>query len=404
MVADSQSPYWTETTDPFTPSCSGGIPQKMDVIVVGGGLTGISAAYHLSRAGRQVMVLEAFNVGSGASGRNGGQALNGWPLDMIEIRERYGNDTAQVLWHFSNEALSRFVQIASDEAIECDLQQVGHLDAAGTESDVLRLHEEQRVLAALGKKTEWWSKGEIQDRVGTSMYLGGIYDITCYQVHPLKFVQGLAKAAERRGAKIFCFSPVIAIDREPTGYRVRGQEFVTHAKEVILATNGYVPSFAHWVRSQLWSVASRVVVTAPQAGLIPETMPTVSDSSTEYHYFRLVEHGRLLFGARPPILPKIARMFPQMAKIPSEFEWEGRVAISWDGLPHFGRTPDGYWFAAGYTGHGVVLSTALGQLIAESIAGKPLERSLANALGSTMKRRPFSRRWRVLRQSDSPCR
>ncbi len=398
MVAVSQSPYWIKTTDPFAPSCSGGIPQKMDVIVVGGGLTGISAAYHLSRAGRQVMVLEAFDVGSGASGRNGGQVLNGWPLDMREIRERYGNDTAQVLWHFSDEALSRFVQIASGEAIVCDLQQVGHLDGAWAESDVLRLKEEQRILAELGKKTEWWSKGEIRDHVGTSMYLGGIYDIACYQVHPLKFVQGLAKAAERRGTQIFCFSPVTAIDRERTGYQVRGSGFVSHANEVILATNGYVPSFAHWVRSQLWSVASRVVVTAPQTGLLPEKMPTVSDSSTEYHYFRLMEHGRLLFGGRPPILPKIARMFPQMVQVPTEFEWEGRVAISWDGLPHFGRAPGGYWFAAGYTGHGIVLSTALGQLIAEAISGKPLEKSLANTLGpSNMKRRPFSRRWRAFR-------
>ncbi|PSR32875.1 MAG: FAD-binding oxidoreductase [Sulfobacillus benefaciens] len=395
MVADSQSSYWTKTTDPFISTGSEGIPQRMDVIVVGGGLTGISAAYHLSRAGRQVMVLEAFDVGSGASGRNGGQALNGWPLDMRQIRERYGNDTAQVLWRFSEEALSRFVQIASDEEIVCDLQQVGHLDAAWTESDVLRLQEEQRVLAALGKQTEWWSKGEIWDRVGTSLYLGGIYDNACYQVNPLKFVQGLAKAAERQGAKIFCFAPVMAIDREPTGYRVRGQKFVSHAKEVILATNGYVPSFAHWVRSQLWSVASQVVVTDPQKGLLPEMMPTVSDSSQEYHYFRLVEHGRLLFGGRPPILPKIARMFPQMAQVPRAFEWEGRVAISWDGLPHFGRTPGGYWFAAGYTGHGVVLSTALGQLIAEAIAGKPVETSLTNVLGSTITRRPFSRRWRA---------
>jgi len=382
----------------------------VEVAVVGAGFTAVATAYYLRQLGIRVALVEKDRVGWGASGRNGGQLLTGWPSDMVDLRTRWGDETARALWDMALDAVHRVVSLVEREGIDAGLDQVGHLEACWSRDDVARLRREWDWLQeqAAYAPVEWWDARMVEERIRTNAYPGGLFDPGSYQIQPYRYVTGLAQAAARQGVLIFERSPVIDIRRRPSGYDVRTPQGVLKADEVVVATNAYRLPGSRWLESHILPVTSAVLVTDPLPADWPPSMPTVSDNKPNLSYFRLTPDRRLVFGgrARPtdrpgtpadPLYRDMVQLFPDLSGIGVDHRWEGPIAISWDRVPRMGRTPAGFWFAGGFTGHGVALTTEFGWVLAHRVAGQddrlpPFWPKTAAALDiSRLPRLPFGR-------------
>ncbi|NMP21116.1 NAD(P)/FAD-dependent oxidoreductase [Sulfobacillus harzensis] len=358
--------------------------QSVDVAVVGGGFTGLASAYFLSRNGAAVAVLEAEEPGFGASGRNGGQVLSGWPVEMIAIKEKLGRDVARALWDISEAALARVREVVEKETIDCRLETPGHLEAADSPAKLAFLQSEGELLSTWTPgRLECWDASRVQAALGTNVYVGGLYDPESMAFHPLDYVRGLARAAQVQGVRIYGHTAVARIQRRSDGWELQtsGGGTIT-CQELVLATNAYPPADAHWLKGRILPVTStQLAVQVPPDVSLPRDLPTVSDTKRDLNYYRRFG-DMFLFGGRASqadlasgrftrLHEAMLRMFPQLEGATVMQQWSGRIALSADFIPHAGKSPEGYWTAGGYTGHGAALSTELGYLLAGAIAGHP---------------------------------
>jgi glycine/D-amino acid oxidase-like deaminating enzyme len=365
--------FW-QATAPRTAYPRLAADRQADAVVVGGGITGVCAAYELARAGAVTVLLERARVGSGAGGRNGGQALPGVDPPLTEVADSYGADTARAVDAWAAMALRALERLVEVEGIDCDWERCGHLEAAVTEADLDALAAEQELLSADSP-----CRGKLLDRTamaaltGSAFYAGGLWQPAGRGLHPLRYVQGVAAAARRRGAAVFERSPVTSIRRRRgAGFEVtvRGGARVV-CRSVILATDAYTPRFASDLRGRLARVEAEIVATAPmeraQARAILPGRATVSDTKTPIYYFRRTADGRLLFGHGGAGDAAIGEVYPQLAGIAIDYRWRGRIGVAGDGLPRLGRTAQGWLYALGYSGQGVVLATGAGLALAEAV-------------------------------------
>lgn len=373
--------YWDATsTSDLPPECATW-PKSCDVLIIGAGFTGLVAAYYLGKAGLDVVICEQHTVAYGASGRNGGQLLGGWPGDLSAMRKWLGWEMAQALWEISEEALGRVPRLVKQASIHCDLQAVGHLEAAGGYAAARALQEELSLLQAIATHSyAWWDRARVLKKVGTQAYVGGLYDPSGLAFHPKKYVLGLAQAAARENVRLYQSTPVHAVGRLNSGrFRIHTQRGSVESDAVVLATNAYAPRFAHYVKARLRSVYSaQVLVQLDNPEQLPRTMPTVSDRQASYNYYRRVGDRGLLFGGRavpaelrmghyPSVVEQLRHVFPNVTDPRVLYQWSGRIALSSDYMPHLRQLPNGVWTASGYTGHGAALSTQMGWLLSQAV-------------------------------------
>ena len=360
--------------------------RKVDVGIVGGGLTGCAAALALSERGFSVALLEARRIGWGASGRNGGQALVGFAPDLARIERLVGPDDARRLWRSSLEAVQMIADNVARHAIACDFRR-GHVSAM-LKAQAVR--EARAAVARLAERYDYHQR-ELLDRaaltrlVATPRYAGGVLDRCSGHLHPLNYCRGLAAAARAAGASLFEASPVrqIRIGAAAKAVTDRG---VVSARFLVLAGNAYLGGLAPAIRPRIMPVATFMVATAPLApararALIPGDV-AVTDDRFVLDYYRLSADHRLLFGAgasystlTPPALrqhmaARIKRVFPQLDPVPIEHVWSGLVDISRNRLPDLGRISANVYYAQGFSGQGVALTGLAGRIIAEAIAGQ----------------------------------
>ncbi len=373
--------YWEATGTAGLPKDWPTWARTCDVLIIGAGFTGLAAAYYLAKSGLHVVIMEKHTVAYGASGRNGGQVLGGWPSDLNALRKRLGWECAQSLWTISEEALARVPTLIAEEGIHCDLHTVGHLEAVGDGGGERGLHEELSLLQSVaGHPYAWWDRTRIVEEVGTSLYVGGLYDPSGMAFHPRDYAIGLAHAGLRYQVQLHQSTPVQAVERLGSGrFRVRTPRGTVDSKEVILATNAYAPRFAHYVKARLLAVHSaQIAVQLDNPTLLPLRMPTVSDGQASYNYYRRVGEQVLLFGGRVPVrelrmgrypslLEQLRRVFPFLANPQVVSQWSGRIALSTDYMPHLHQLPNGIWTAGGYTGHGAALATQMGWLLSQGV-------------------------------------
>lgn len=353
-----------------------------DVCVIGAGFSGISTALHLAEKGHKVIVLEAVKIAFGASGRNGGQIINGYSRDYDTIKSRYGEDAAAALLSMSFEGGDIIRERIKKYDIQCDLKK-GSFFAAFTPKQMKFLERRRAVWNMAGNKDiEMLDKSRVKEVVDTDLYIGGMRDNKGGHIHPMNLVLGEAAALESLGGKIFEHSRVLRIEKgaKPAAVTAHGRVLCTH---LVICGNAYIEDAVPELSARFMSVSSQVVTTEVLGEeLTNRMMPAdncLEDCNYLLDYYRITGDKRLLFGggvvysgAEPRdienrLLPHIHRTFPYLKGKKIDFAWSGNFALTLTRMPHIGRLSDTVWFIHGDSGHGVAPCHLLGRLTAEAI-------------------------------------
>lgn len=368
---------------PRQPALAGAL--RADVCILGAGIAGLSTAIELAQAGLSVIVLEAKRVAWGASGRSGGQAIFGFGCDQAKITQAVGLADSKRLFDWSLEGLDLIKTRCAEFGIDCDWRD-GHAHVPIKPRHITELKAWQRDLADnFGYPLQWWEREQLQAVMPNERYPGALFDPRSGHLHPLKYTQGLAKAALALGVRIFEDSPVTALERGPT------PRFKTAHGEVacdfaVLAGNAYVHGIAPELDAKIMPVGTYIGATAPLGEALARDLirndMAVADVNWALDYFRLSADHRLLFGGRasystlpPPDLAgtlrrRMTRVFPRLAGIEMEYVWGGYVDISLSRAPHWGRLGQNIYYAQGFSGHGIAATGLAGRILAEAIRGQ----------------------------------
>ncbi len=363
--------------------------QQVDVCIVGAGYTGLSSALHLAERGYSVIVLEAEKVGFGASGRNGGQVGIGQRKDQYYLEKQFGKEIARGLWDMGLEAVDTVKQLIHKHEIHCDLKQ-GILHLAHREKYCSELEEEVAYLRDHYQfdQMEYVDAGALPNFLDSQAYYGAQWDKASLHLHPLKYAQGLAKAATEAGVTICEQSKVLSYTQGGS-IVVRTAEGSVTASEMVLACNGYIEKLEPRINGYIMPINNFVVATEPLSDELAQSVSAqdtaMQDTRFVINYWKLSADKRLIFGGgenyrrgfpsdiKGFVRKYVLQIYPQLENSKIDYGWGGTLAITLNRMPHFGRIGDNIWHLQGYSGHGVPTATLAGKLIAEAISGK-LER------------------------------
>lgn len=385
--------YWNDSV-PTLALDAHELPPQVDVAIVGGGFTGLSAALALARRGASVVVLEAgATVAPEASGRNGGHVNNGLAVDYAELAARVGVERARGWYHAYDDAVDTVERIVRDEGIACDFQRNGKLKLAtkAHQMEALRRSAERLVADGVDTDVEILDAAHVRAEVQSERFHGGLLYKRSGQMHMGRFAQGLAVAAQRHGAQIHTGTCVRRIERvQGQVHRLHTARGTVLARQVLLATgasrHGGYGSFG-WLRRRIVPIGSFIVTTEPlgaeRARALLAKRRTYVTVANIHHYFRLTPDHRLVFGGRARFAVSspqqdaasgeilragLAEIFPQLGHVRLDYCWGGLVDMTQDRLPHAGER-DGLFYSMGYSGHGTQMSVHMGERMAAVMAG-----------------------------------
>ncbi len=376
--------YYAATRNhaPDYPALQGDI--ETDVCVVGGGFTGIATALTLAERGYSVVVLEQNRIGWGASGRNGGQVIGGFSGEAL-MAQRLGPGAADLIWDIGWRGNAIIAERVQKYAIDCDFK-YGYMDVALKPRHLraFEVYHEQLQRRGFGADVRMVAKHEMRSVLGSDAYIGGLINRRSGHLHPLNLCLGEAAAAARLGVKLFEGCEVLAIEHGPrpaartAGGRVR-------ASAVVLAGNAYQRLETRRLSGQVFPAGSFIIATEPlseeQAQEINPLDMAFCDPNHVLDYFRLSADRRLLFGGRcnysgrvpssirASIEPRMHKVFPQLRTTRIDYEWGGSIGIVVNRVPLIGRLHDNVYYSLGYSGHGVNMTHAAGEILADAIGG-----------------------------------
>lgn len=357
----------------------------VDVAIVGGGFTGLSAAYHLAKAGLSVMLIEQHRLGDGASGRNGGQFGTGQRGWAEELEEAYGYTRAKALFQMAEGAKAHMHAFAAEHGIDMDYVP-GQLSVAHKPRYVKDYEAHPAIMAERYDYPHltFMDAKETAERIGSSLYFGGARDTGTGHVHPLKFLVGLGRAASNAGAAIHEKTKATSIESAGGKVRITTPRGTITADRVLIAVNAYGNGLEPESCANVMPIGSFIGATEPlpaDSTVLPGG-ESADDSRFVVRYWRRSKDGRLLFGGREIYSPnssgdieagvrrQIAEVYPALEKVKLTHAWGGFVGITMSRKPYVRDVKPGVTVIGGFSGHGVMLANFTGRLYAESVIGK----------------------------------
>ena len=396
-------PIWLEDVTPPDPG-SPDLPKAVDVLVIGAGYTGLSAAIETARGGRSTLVIDAEQAGWGCSTRNGGQISTSIKPGYDALAREHGPDAAYAILSVGHEALQWVEAFIGSEEIDCDFEVVGRFHAAHSRARF------EKLAASVGRNpkglevpAEIVPRAEQHREIGTDAYWGGVVYPKHAALHPAKFHKGMLERALGAGVSVIPFCPALSIEREGRAFSVRTGKGTVRARDVVVATNGYTGTVTPWQRRRVIPIGSYVVATEEiEPALMDRLMPTrriISDTRRVVYYYRpSPDHKRIIFGGRVsaaetdprisgPLLHRdLVALFPELRRVRVCHSWVGFVAYTFDTLAHLG-IHDGLHYAMGYCGSGVSMAGYLGMRTGQKVLG--MKEGRTGLDGIRFQTRPF---------------
>jgi len=398
---------WAGTAEPLRafPSLSGEV--HADVVIIGAGYTGLSAAHHISKSGLTPVVLEANRPGWGASGRNGGVITAKFRQSFRGIDAAHGRAMARRMYEIAHE---------STEIVEELVCEFGITSARLTRSGQVKAAHNHTTLQAAVDEAEWMKREmgdagvrildahQVRDETGSQAFVGGVLNPGSGGIHPLNYAHGLAEGLAQRGVAIFQESPALRLRRDNGLIVVETPQGEVWARQAIIATNTYSDLTEATARMQRTLVPFRSAIIATDklppdiAGRLMPTGRTYTETKRMMRWFRMVD-DRVVFGGRgafgkqdsdaafDALRKAMIGIFPELADIPLAFKWSGLVGMTLDSVPHIGRLNDLTLFSMGYNGAGVAMSSLMGRYLAAYVRGEKPDVGLLDA--SRLKVIPF---------------
>lgn len=368
---------------PERPALSGTI--DAEICVVGAGYSGLSTALHLAEKGHQVVMLEGAQVGWGASGRNGGQIVNGLNASLDTIGRRYGDKVAGFVGSVLQEGAQIIYGNIEKYNIQCDLKSK-NMYTAYTAKHMKELEAKKKLWEKHGmNEHELLDKNGLQKYIASDVYCGGMVDHSGAHMHPLNLALGEAAAVEQNGGKIYEHTLATSMETTAGGSVIKTTGGEVRCKTAVLCGNAYLGKVIPKLTIRVMPVSTQIIATAPLGEkLASELLPTdlcVEDVRYILDYFRLSADKRMLFGGgsvyggtdpsdiRAKLRPNMEKVFPQLKGVQIDYAWSGNFALSFSRVPQMGKLGDNVFFAHGYSGHGVTGTHLFGRILSEAIEG-----------------------------------
>jgi len=385
-LASVQERVFWHTTTPEVPSHAGrDLPDVADVVVIGGGLMGLSAARRSAELGASTVLLDADRLGFGGSTRNGGMCHPGFKHGVLALIAEHGEAKGLAIYQESVDAYEHVREVAM--AVDADFEAFGGLALAYAPSHVAGLARSVEGLRRAGIEAHLVPKAELRSEIGTDAYAGGMVNERYAGLNPAKLTYGLVGLAEAAGASLHDGVRALRVRPHADGRTVvetsRGPII---ARDLIVGTNGYTGGVTPGLRRRLLPIRSYIIVTDPLPDdLAREISPRrrmFSDTKNYLFYWRLTADNRMLFGGRASMWPtsvgrtaailwrSMVELHPQMRGTRVAYTWGGNVGLTHDRMPHVGRM-DGVAYAVGCCGSGVAIMPWLGRRVAEWVGGGP---------------------------------
>jgi len=380
-----QQIYWHTTVQMPDDSNLTPIPEKVDVAIIGGGYTGLSAARTLAKRGVKVAVLEAETIGWGASSRNGGMTLTGLKIAMQTAIKRYGRDHARRLFQCSIDSVDTVEQIIKEEAIDCGFARTGHLLTASKPAHYEAFKAEVDFMAKeFNHAVRLVPQKDLGREIGSSIYHGALVDEVSGGLNPAQYVAGLAHAAEKAGATLHARARVNKLERRGKRFFIQAERGALEAESVFVGTSGYTGNATKKLKKKIIPIGSFIIATERLSDTVAYQLSPhnrmIFDSMHYLNYFRLWDN-RMIFGGRAAFFPEnkntiaksaeilrreMIEVYPQLKDVNVEYVWGGTLDFAFDMMTHVGEQ-DGIYYSLGYAGHGVAMATYLGKTVADAM-------------------------------------
>ncbi len=401
--------YWLE--DSALPSgTTEALPDAVDVLVVGAGYTGLSAARETSLGGLSTLVCDRGLVGSGCSGLNGGQVAYSFKPSLDELSARHGADLGFRVAEEARHALVNLRRLAESEGLDCDWQPRGSFYGAHSArhfAQIVRDAETQP--KGLEQRITIVPRADLRGEVDSDLYQGGAVFHDDASVQPAKLLNAVYRRAAEAGATIIGNCAVTAIERSSGGFRVATARGTVRATKVLVATNGYTTSLTPWHRRRVIPIGSYQIATeslgAERVRTLIPNLRNVGDTRRVIVYLRPSPDGtRILFGGRaalyesdaarcvPRLESMLTEVFPSLAGVSATHAWMGFIAYTFDAMPHLGEH-DGLFYCLGYCGQGVPTATYFGMRIGQQMAGRPEGRTALDGLSFSTRPLYYGNPW-----------
>jgi glycine/D-amino acid oxidase-like deaminating enzyme len=374
------------------------LPPHADVIIVGGGILGVAAAYWLARLGARPLVIERSRIGAGATGHNGGFLPADTSESWADTIRRHGLETARQLLSLARQNRALLCEIVREEEIVADVRQAGHLHLALTAAELAAFAEEAALLVREGVPAQFLDREAVAERLGSPpgpRIQGGLLLPEGGLANPARLLGGLAQAAARRGAR-FVLGEVELVEPGPRGVRIVTRAGSCEARAALVAVNAWTGTLVPSLAGGVTPVRGQVLATAPLPPVFPHG--TTARLTPTEEYWQQLPDGRIILGGCRAVRPGLERgvlasgttedvqaalegvlptLFPALPPLVITGRWSGPMAFTPDLLPVVSRMESSCWAVGGFSGHGMALATVLGRLVASALVGDAPDSRLA---------------------------